>query len=140
MSIFMHEAARPAGRKQLHFMPSRERQVSPDDRAISRQYGAERAKALTDFREYRESGAYELPMHFVTGGFFVVVKSKAETPTEGNTVRIFVWADSRAQSVQKALSFLPAEMFKAADQYIVTTMSAGRIDPEQLEGVIRCRP
>lgn len=104
----------------------------------NRQHGADAIKAAQDFALFRPAEGKLVPEHYITGGFNIVVKTKQETVDTGETVRIFIWAESRAQAVTKALRFLPDHIRSNPEEYIVTTSSAGRVDPQTKDGVVPC--
>lgn len=137
--IQRREVGLAMARPQVYQMAHREAAKltrAPHNRQ-ARQYNADAAKAKTDFREYALIRPL-VPEHYVSGGYSVVVKTQYETVDSGESVRIFVWADSRAHAAMKAVQYIPTHIIEKPEGYVITVASAGRVDPKTKDGVITC--
>lgn len=121
---------------------AKEKGLQMRGRNPGRQFEMDALKAQRDFQSYQSEVPTESEAQAankILGGYNVVVKTKAESLTSGDSVKIFVWAKSRAMAEHKALSFIPQYVLQKADEYVITSFAAGLMSPYTPEGVVPCR-
>lgn len=138
---FFSETGKPGPVPQYNRQTRAPRQHKPrpmGHQGAIRTHNADELNAQKDFAYYRLMREAALPSHYINGGYNVVFKTKTETHNSGESIKVFVWADNRTQAINKALRYVPVRVIENADEYVVTALPAGRVDPKTQSGVVPC--